>query len=110
EEDELGLLDFLELAQSNIEAFIACLGRITLAMEDSAVSNKHRSAQIEAIKKTGTAADNAEAKKISTFLAEDWLTFVRRIEAEIPIFADSYHDALRYAIAAANISVADFRS
>jgi Domain of unknown function (DUF4062) len=110
EQEELGLLDFLELAQGNIETFTACLGRIISAMEDSTASNKHRTAQFEAINKTGTTADNVAAKKLATLMAEDWLTFVRRIEAETPIFAESYHNALKYAVAAANISVADFRA
>ena len=108
EQEELGLLDFLELAQGNIDAFTACLERIISAMEDSTANNKERTAELDALNSTGKAADNSAVKKISKLLVEDWLTFVRRIEAEIPIFAESYNNALKYATGAANISVADF--
>ena len=108
-EEELGLFDLVELGKEHGEQAAAALERMTAAMGDYSDAMHRRTAQVNELTTSGK-VDLASAKKLAALAAEDMLAFVRRMEAEMPIFAERWKGAVECSTEAANLSVSDFKA
>lgn len=106
-EEELGLLDLVELGKEHGDQAAAALERMAAAMEDYTEAMRRRTAQVSELTTSGK-VDIGSAKKLAALSAEDMLAFVRRVEMELPIFAERWRGALECSTKAANLSVSDF--
>jgi len=108
EDDEPGFLDLLEQGQEMFEIAAVCVNRMTSAMEEVSAATSQRAQDMDALVKRSVQFDLQAVKKIATLSAQDMELYVSRMDAEIPMFADTYQKALDSVTAAANLSVSDF--
>jgi hypothetical protein len=88
-DEDVGLLDLLELGKEHGEEAAAALERMTAAITDYNAAMIRRTAQMEELNSSGK-QDISAAKKLAALSAEDMSVFVRRVEAELPIFPLSH--------------------
>lgn len=109
EDEEPGFLDLLEEGQEGFEIASVCMNRMTTAMEEVSVASSQRAQEMEALAQKSPQFDLQAVKKIATLSAQDMELYVSRMNAEIPIFGETYQRALGSVTAAANLSVSDFK-
>jgi hypothetical protein len=95
DEDELGILDHVERIEDRLQRASVCLQRITEAMTDSGAALNRRTVEITDLNQRGGLNLN-QLKRVARSVGDDLDLFVKRVEVEIPPFADNYAEALKH--------------
>jgi hypothetical protein len=104
-DEELGFLDYVELGNDSLTSGTASLGRITDAIADIGRKASENTPRLIAANEQG---DVAKQKQILNNTARDLEEFGLRIDAELPIFSNSYSTGIDAISKSATIWAADF--
>jgi len=105
DDEELGFLDYVEMGNDSLRNGTASLGRITQAMSDLGRKATESTPKLIAANQQG---DVAKQKQIINNTARDMEEFGLRIDAELPIFSNSYATGIDAISKSATIWAADF--
>ena len=105
DEEELGFLDYVEIGNDSLNSSTASLGRITEAISDLGNKLTESTPKLTAANEQ---RDVAKQKQILNSAARDLEEFGLRIDAELPIFSNSYSTGIDAISKSATIWAADF--
>jgi hypothetical protein len=108
EQEELGLLDYIELCSQSFIKTTEAISRFGQANDEISIALQTRTQQMDALKQPGRPFDHATATRVVLLTAQDINSFASRVEAETPIFKRSYKEAMAYLGSMAALSVEDF--
>lgn len=101
-EDEEGFFDLIEISNASFDALGKQLERISKSTETLNTRITERTAEIDAAKGAGEKIEMAVAKRIVNKAADDLEDYAKIMDAEVPIFAARFKEAVEcYAKAAA---------
>jgi hypothetical protein len=92
--DELGLLDYIELGEENFAVIKDILLRLTDAIEWIGKKFNQRTDDINTQTKLNPNLSTKSRKHLIDQAAKDLELFVKRIEGEIPLFAEAYKNGI----------------
>jgi hypothetical protein len=107
-QEEEGLIDLTESIQADVVLINSTLGRMAQAINDVGDHVRSGGAALDALRDSGN-VDTARIKRVINRSAEDVETFAKRIDAEVPIFAEVYERMVR-SVAKAAVLRADLES
>jgi hypothetical protein len=90
EDDEEGYLDLMETWQDSFETMNAVTGRMSTALEELSAKMNAGTKDLNEAKQPSGDVDIKTAKKITNRIAEALNNFAALMEADVPIFANSY--------------------
>lgn len=102
EEDDLGLLDYIELGEEAAARQNAAIEKMTAAVENMGKVVLTRVAELEELKST---PDIGAARLLFDQTARDLNEFSASIQAETPQFVQAHADLMKYAVGAAALSL-----
>jgi len=93
ENEEDGYLDLLEMGQEKFNAMNESQLRMAGALQDLTEKLNARTQEVNEAKSQTGKLDLQQAKRFSNLVAEEMNNFARRMDTEIPVFAQSYSSA-----------------
>lgn len=94
EDEEEGFLDLLETGQDRIEAMNEGVNRMANALQTLGQRISERTEELNHAKTPTGTVDVKQAKRISNRVAEEMNNFAALMEAEVPLFANSYSEGM----------------
>ncbi len=104
ETDEPGLFDLIEQFEDDFSSLREIAGRIGAATEEVGNKMRARTQETDDFLKGAEAADRQAAKRLIARAAADMDQYVRRMEAELPLFSKHLNSGMDSLVRAASIS------
>jgi antitoxin component HigA of HigAB toxin-antitoxin module len=95
DEDEVGILDYMEAYHEHFARLIEVQKNITDAIEDLGDRMTERAEELNRAKQEGRKGDLPYLRRMASKAAEDMAQFVARMDVDIPIFASEFEAGFR---------------
>jgi Domain of unknown function (DUF4062) len=89
-EGELGLLDYIEAGEESFSMIKEILGRVNNAMEWISERFIHKTEEINIQNRINPLISTSVKKHLADSIARDLDTFIKRVQVEIPLFAETF--------------------
>lgn len=94
EDEELGLLDYMEIGEECFSDIEEILGRMTSTIEWLGKRFTERTTEIDMHKLVNPQMGNKTKKRLINTAADDMISFNKRLSAEIPLFSETYRKGI----------------
>lgn len=94
EDEDLGLLDYMEIGEECFSDIEEILGRMTSAIEWLGKRFTERTNEIDMHKLVNPQMGNKTKKRLINTAADDMISFNKRLSVEIPLFSETYRKGI----------------